>query len=246
MYTCFLLAAFRLPLTFQAPRVSLRGMADRQSSFRVRHQMNVTFSTSVRNVLDELAQQYGILYEPVRIPRDAELVRLLLVAELTSDKTERERVACALYCNSVLTLSGYFAQVVATLRTNIGDMAGRVASTAGVEPEQRRPREALPPGQRSSRCRVYLTIDDWIRYRLEERLDGSDNDLMIRNDGRALVAPDLKLVNRLLEKSLSNVDRHRLLLKTYSDNIDGIQRTLADAVSRERNRLARMLDNIAV
>lgn len=209
-----------------------------QSRFRVRHQMNVTFTENTRVQLDKLAKQYNILYVG-DVPRDAELIRVLLVAALTTSNSLRERVACTLYCNSVLTLSGYFAEVVENLRTNIGKMAGRVANTTKyIEPERRAPRSVANANKRSSRRRVFLTIDDWMRYRLEERLGSTDADLLEKT------APDVKLVNRLLENALKNIPTHLPVIQAYSAAITNVRATIAKAVIEERDRLAKTLDSI--
>jgi len=212
----------------------------------VRNQLNIAFDKNVRNALDALALEYKIVYKAkphqLPVPRDAELIRVLLVAELTINYAPEERLACALYCNSVLALSGDFAEVVHKLREDIGEMAGRVTATDKVAPENRsgQRRGLALPTERSSRCRVYLTLDDWLRYHIRDTLPSP----VLTDKGRPACAQDVKYVHQLLVNAIENRDEHRLLLRNYSLAITTIRETVRKAVYKERDRLAKLFKQI--
>jgi len=67
----------------------MSGVVERPSETRrkvpVPHKMTVRFDLSLRAALDSLAQTTGITYDDGR-PRDAELVRVMLVSALLADQ----------------------------------------------------------------------------------------------------------------------------------------------------------------
>ncbi len=207
----------------------------------VRHHISLTFDQHTRDVLDTLAEQYGFRH-PNGTPRDAEMIRVLLVGVITEGNEPEVRLAYALYSNSVLDLSGHFAGLVGNLRADIGRMAGRLAETGRIEPEQQPPYEGS--GEKWSRNRVYLTVDDWLRANLERMFDRADYAPLLEPPSGGRHVPDLQLVRQMLRSAVIHIDRHRPLVQAYSTTIDAIKDSVARAMATEQARLATLLSRI--
>lgn len=209
---------------------------DQRTSTRLRrkvsvpHRMTVRFGPEMRAMLDALADDAGITYEDGR-PRDAELVRVMLVSAIYADQPAPVRLAVALYSNSVLALSGLLALTVADLRDSIGRMTQRMA-------DARRRAEVVKdetynrPVGGVDRARVFLVLDDLLHRALVEYVKAKEP------SGRA---PASAAVREMLQLVVSQLDDHIDVIRSYGRTVSRVRSAIRQAVEVEKDRLAEAL-----
>jgi hypothetical protein len=198
--------------------------------------MTVRFDAETRIALDDIAQKAGIVY-PNGKPRDAELVRVMLVSALLASEPAPVRLAVALYVNSVLALSGFLALTVADLRETIGRITQQVAK-AKRRSEIVKDEDYAPSAEYGTdRARVFLILDDLLHRSLVDYLEE-------RGDGKGR-APASAAVRELLRNVVDRLDDHQEVILGYGRVVERIRSTIRTAVETEKSQLAAALRVVA-
>lgn len=210
---------------------------------KITRSMTVRFDPALRDWLDGIATEAEIVHEDGR-PRDAELIRVLLVSGLIGgDAPIPARVLVALYCNGVLALSGGLAQSVRGLRGSLVALARKLAGGArrdvvdaiGFLAEA----ELTPtprPGIGQDRARVHLILDD----RLHKALIASaatEGRGPLRSGSPRRYAPGAAVIGRILTEVHDDFRNHRPVVMGYARSVRRLKDTIRAAVDAEREAL---------
>lgn len=210
----------------------------------VRRSMTVRFDPALRGWLDEIAAEAEIVHEDGR-PRDAELIRVLLVSGLIGgDAPVPARVLVALYCNGVLALSGGLAQSVRGLRSGLVALSRKLAGGSrrdmtqaiGFLAEEERP---PPPRQGigQDRARVHLILDDRLHKALVASVQAAPDRAPIRSGQPRRYAPGAAVVSRILGEVHEDFGSHRPVVMGYARSVRRLKDTIRSAVDAERAAL---------
>lgn len=176
-------------------------------------------------------------------PRDAELVRALIICSLLRDRRRSERLAAILYVNGLSDLSGTVNRMVATLSSDVASAASRLAASSfgsrgiGVG--------SAPPTARGTvldRNKVCLTLGGWLRKQLVARLVEEERDAeqeaVVRRGAAAA------LIRRLLEDALESEEMHASVLTAYVDLSARVREALVAEVRRQYTSLASAIQEL--
>jgi hypothetical protein len=194
-----------------------------------RREFTIRVSPMVRERIDELAIHYN-LRAPDGTPRDAEIVRILLVCALcTLDKTRNLpalKAAYALYSNGLMFLAqglwlGLYdirEDLAAAMRTVVAAPDLGVANTG-------RPGN---PAKNPDRYRVHVKVDDWIRKRI---------DVYMEQNSFSGKSRDSALVVKLVEYALNDPVTYEDAFNAYVQGMVRVRKSLIGGLTEIRDTL---------
>jgi hypothetical protein len=201
----------------------------------VRRRMTVRFDATLREWLDDIAQESGIVHDDGR-PRDAELIRVLLVSGALGPETPvPARLLAALYCNGVLALSGSLSASVRGLRGSLirlsATLAGGGRNRAVIDFLAEEPPLGLVQGVGTDRARVHLILDDRLHRAMSAMFAMSG----IRTSKRR--SPGAIVVDRVLSDVHARYEVHRPVVMGYGTAVRRMKDTIRAAVDAERDAI---------
>lgn len=213
----------------------------------VRRDIVVRINNSIRERLDTIADTFNLI-SGSGVPKDAELVRIIMISVLSSKMYPTisviDRTVIALYVNSTMAAYGEAASWVSSLRLGLAQLAQDV-SGAGTHVTIR---ETLPvrgriPGHVSDRNLVHVKFDDVMRDMIKSLFAAIRNPLVARSDevdeflGRwngALLDnknPESQVVKEVLREFDACPEDHISVIEAYARYIDTLRSVVSEAMS---------------
>lgn len=207
----------------------------------------VYFTKSLRPVFDRIALASGLrkVGDP---PCDAELARILVVAQLLDGHSDAVVVAAALRANALVSLSRRLAMLTRSLVPDLSALIEEEAK-AEIPAKPPRPRRAAS-GDQGGRPRVCLVLDEWTHAQLvayANRNPGAySGDPVENEDGwTRRCAPDMALVRGLLEDAIRQSKRTTTIVSSYAKSVGVIEQALETAISAEHGAIGEALRKAA-
>ncbi len=193
----------------------------RETTWRV----HVRLSEAARAQLTRLANETKLVHETNKRPRDAEILRVLLVSILLPGGSFRERAARALASNVTIVLSAELSGVVAKLTNDVELLAAsKFKNEIGGNPSSMLPdkidvpRSRTPFNKAPDQQQVLVTLDNWLREKILQFYAGAANTTTaIRAD------VERALVNK------HEYDQHMRVVVAYASGIEGAKKIVRDA-----------------
>jgi hypothetical protein len=230
----------------------------------VRRKLVVRFDVDMREQLDRIGADLGLVRQDTGRPRDAELVRLLLVCGLLGPRqTNEAKVAVAVHVNAEVALSSELVAVASRLRDGIlatsaalaaaslkkagsrdqfVDGIDRYLEATGPRPPlvgSRSPRPRREEGSgvllEPDRTRVHLALDGWLFRALVRYATGS---AVAGKQPRSLGA---EAVRQLLWSAVQSYAAHEAACRSYLVAIDRMRATIVSATEAGQVAIAEAL-----
>jgi len=224
----------------------------------VRRKLVVRFDDDLRRNLDRIGDRLPLLYAETGRPRDAELVRLLLVCGLLGTHASvHARVALAVLVNAEIALSTALGEVAGRLRDAVlaASVAAATASAkASADPRlpwfleslapvrppvgsrHERPREEAGVLLQQDRTRVHLVLDGWLFRAVAHFADGAS---VADQHPRSLGS---EAVRQLLWSAVRDCREHWPAMAAYVKAINRMKADIAGATEAGRIAVARAIE----
>lgn len=208
----------------------------------VAHQVDFYLTADDFARLGELAEQTGVVY-PDGKPKLAELTRVLLVSQVWGERSVRIRAGIAVYCNSILSLSGQLAQSLSGLRPTVAKLLG-IKWTPGPP----KPVRTRNPNRTPSHV-VSVILDDLLRDRLTLQLQASipklqEDRVLPENLALARPAPGATFTRLLVLDAINRPGDHYDVIKGYLIGRSKVDAQLASVIEAQQNALKQALLDI--
>lgn len=202
---------------------------------QVAHQVDFRLDQAFYAALVSTAKKVG-LTRPNGKPRVAELIRVLVISALKANMTVKDRTAIAVYCNSVLILSGRLTSMLAELRTSIAQLASVVLPP---------PSKAAPALKKPYPATVVsVVLDDVLRMLLLSsplRAELAQQQQAGQIPSRP--ALDTVLVRELLKEAWNSISYHQSVVVAYAARMKQVEANLQEAVGAGQEAIAAALEN---
>lgn len=210
---------------------------------RIRRHLVVYFDKSLRLEFDKLAFKSGLRAagDP---PCDAELARVLIIAQLLAGRPGELAVAAALRSNAVISLSRRLAVLARDLVPDVARIVEEIGPGPRPDPPERPGR--AEEGSQGGRPRVCLILDDWTHKLLVAHAnrypEAYNGESIASPSGKTRpCAPDMALVRSVLETALKQPAACLPVVVGYASAIRRVEEELGHALDRERERISKLL-----
>jgi hypothetical protein len=194
----------------------------------LRREYTVRITRPIRDTLDGLAERYNI-YTPDGTPRDAEIVRVLLVCALTEGMSPREQAAISLYVNGLMLVSQGLWLGLYDVRDDLAEtMRGAVGAREGLNAKEGRPGN---PARNPDRGRFHVKVEEWIQARLTVVATESG---FVDDDG---TVQDALLVAKLIEHAVEQPAIYEKAFILYARGIAKVRGGLIEGLTSVRDAL---------
>lgn len=215
------------------------GMDVSPKVIRIRRRLVVYFDKALRSEFDKIAYSSGLRGKGDP-PCDAELARVLLVAQLFAGSPVAVAVAAALRSNAVVSLGRRLSRLGHDL---VPSLVGLVEQLAGGLPPKEPRLHRAPGGDQGGRPRVCLVLDEWtharlVAYAMARPQAYSGVSIRTESGVTRKCAPDMALVRAFLEAALRQPERPTDVATRYAKVIQRIETALDRAISSERDSIA--------
>jgi hypothetical protein len=190
-----------------------------------RREYTVRITKELRETLNALAHKYN-LYTAEGTPRDAEIVRVLLVCALTEGWAPREQAAVALYVNGLMLVAQGLWLGLYDIRT---DLAEVIRLSVGLQEEITSPTE--PERLPRDRNRLHIRVDTWMRNRI---VAAAIADGFVHENG---VLRDGMLVSMLVQRAVECPAIYRHAFVVYARGIAQVRSGLMEGLTTVRDAL---------
>lgn len=193
----------------------------------------IRLTPDARSVVDALAAQYNLTTAD-GLPRDAEIVRVLLCCALMEGRPPREQAAVALYVNGLMLVSQGLWFGLYDVRDDLAKIMNRVVGTNLPQ------RSEGEPGKKLDRMRVHLKVDDLIRDELTAVVAKNSN--YVEADGSVL---DTALVTTLVNAAAARPDMFTKPFALYAEGVSKIRLGLVAGMTTVRDTLREAVTIVA-
>lgn len=224
-------------------------MRPKDKVIRIRRSLVVYFDKALRPALDDLARQSG-LRRRGGPPCDAELARVLIIAQLLDGMSDAAITAAAIHSNAVIALGRRLAtlghDLVPDLYLQVADLPN-VGEPPLAPPKPRRARA----GDQGGRPRVCLVLDQWTHARLvayaSQNPAAYDGQSILTEEGKTRpCADDMALVRGLLEAALRHWKRLLPIVVKYVRLMRHIESSISATISAEQKVITSALSKALV
>ena len=220
-------------------------MESKNTVIRIRHRLVVYFDKALRPALDKLALQSGLRRHGAP-PCDAELARLLVIAQLLDGARDSVIVAAAIHSNAVVSLSRRLSALGHDLVPDLSLLVGERKDVGPMPAAPQPTKRSRQKGPECGRPRVCLVLDQWTHARLVDyasrRPEAYDGRSIPTENGKTRpCAEDMALVRGLLEAALRQWKYVLPIVKEYVKLMRHIESAIAGAVAAERSVIAATL-----
>mgnify|MGYP001583309840 FL=1 len=191
-----------------------------------RREYTIKITRPISATLEGLAKRFN-LYTPEGRPREAEIVRVLLVCALTEGLSPREQAALALYVNGLMLVSQGFWLGFYDVRDDICEVASTIISIDLCRSETR---PGNPPSN-SDRERFHVKVDSALRSLLVKTARENG---FITDKG---LTKDAAFVARLVEHAVANPNVYEQAFTLYAKGIMTIRAGLVEGLTAVRDSL---------